>query len=326
MESLSARPAGRACLAVSLVAAMGWFCQVASAQGIGSHLSVGTVAGDAAGLQDGYVHFGGFVPITQPDDESLWYTEGGLLLFNDDSDQLGGSVGFGYRSLCDLTGSILGGYAYFDRRDLGADEFNQIGGGIESIGERFDTRLNFNAPLDDTQSANVAFTTIDGELGALLLQQDRVACRSFVGVYGLLHEDIEGTAGVRGRLELRLADQCYLGGYVEHDDLFETTGGFTFEYRFGRSGSASENSAQTLLARLGDRVNRRRHIVVARSAEFGLMPTSLSVPPPEPEGETPDTGVPPAVTPEVVEETPGRPYRPPVRPEELAVASESLVD
>lgn len=283
----------------------------AAAQGIGSHLSVGTVVGEAAGLDDGYVHFGGFVPVAQPDAESLWFADGALLLFNDGSDQLGGNAGIGYRSLCDRTDSILGAYAYFDRRDLGADEFNQLGGGIESIGALFDARLNFNAPLDDTQAATVAFTTIDGEIGALLLQRNRIACRSFVGVYGLLHEDVESTAGVRGRLELRLADRCYLGGYLEHDDLFETTGGFTLEYRFGRGGSASEDSGQTLLARLGDRVNRRRHVVTAESVAFGLTPTSVG-------GPLTPTVSPPPVTPGAVDPTtPGRPYRPPPRRERL---------
>lgn len=299
---------------------------LASAQGIGSHLSVGTVAGEAAGLDDGYVHFGGFVPIAQPDSESLWFAEGSLLLFNEDSDQLGGNVGIGYRSLCDTTGTILGGYAYYDRRDLGLDEFDQLGVGVESMGELFDARLNVNVPLTDTQATTVGFTTIDAELGALLTEQGWAACRSYVGVYGLLHDEADSTAGVRGRLELRIADQCYVGGYVEHDDVFQTTGGFTFEYRFGRSSSASDDASQTLLARLGDRVNRRRHVVVANKAAIGLAPTAVAVPAAEPEAEPPVVDPPtvdPPATPEGEEERPGRPYRPPPRPRDPGVEPSS---
>lgn len=254
----------------------------ASAQGIGPHVGAGVLAGDAAGLDDGYVHFGGFVPLLQPDGKSLVFADGSLLLFDEGSEYLGGNAGLGYRSYCDTTGTILGGYIYYDRRDLDLYEFNQIGVGLESLGTIWDARFNVNVPVGNRQ-ANVsgggftfggsgfvsagksfnALTTVDGEVGALLYEKDECQFRAFAGVYGLFDDAIDDTAGVRGRLETRIADQCFVGAFIENDNEFNTTGGFTFEVRFGRGKSRSESSTHNLLARLGDPVQRRKHIAIA---------------------------------------------------------------
>ncbi|TWT94858.1 hypothetical protein Pla108_37090 [Botrimarina colliarenosi] len=177
-------------------------------------------------------------------------------------------------------------------------------------------------PADKQSNAdtlNRSLATIDGEVGALLTGNDWWQLKSFVGVYGLFHCAIDDTAGVRGRVEARLADQCFVGGYVEHDELFDTTGGVTLEYRFGRGGSAAENSSKNLLARLGDPVVRRRHVLVAENAAR-LSITSLSVGGPTTGG--PSTGG-PGVTPgSTVDPEPAgrgdRPtYVPPPRPDDI---------
>lgn len=249
----------------------------AAAQGIGSHLGVGVVAGEAAGLDDGYVHFGGFVPVAQADGQSLVFVDGSLLLFDESNDAVGGSVGLGSRSYCEATDTILGGSFYFDRRDSGIDEFNQIGVGIESLGDTFDARLNVAIPLNDSEAGSIALSTIDAELGALLTANDWAQFRAFIAAYGLFNDEIDDTAGVRGRFEVRIADRCFVGGYLEHDDVFDTTGGFTLEYRFGNGGAARDSSAANLLARLGDPVRRRRHVVVAENASVGLTTTGLGI-------------------------------------------------
>lgn len=302
------------------------FPALALAQGTGPHVSIGTLAGDAAGLDDGYVHFGGFVPLAEPDRHSLLFAEGSLLLFNEGSDQLGGNVGVGYRAYCEETGTILGGHFHYDRRDLGLAEFDQLGVGLESLGELFDARLNVNVPINETRRDAIALSTIDGEVAALLTENDWAQVRAMIGVYGLFHDTIEETAGVRGRVELRLADQCFVGGYVEQDDLFDTTGGLTFEYRFGRGDSPRENSARTLLARLGDPVSRRRHVVVASNAMLAASVTGVveteeeptTGGPPITPGGTTDTPEPESPGPDLTPDTEppgGRPsYVPPVRP------------
>lgn len=117
----------------------------ALAQGVGPHASGGVVAGSAVGLEDGYVHFGGFVPIVQPDEQSLLFFDGSLLLMNEGSDYLGGNLGAGLRSYSYTTDTILGGYVYYDRRDLDLYEFDQIGLGLESLGRNFDARLTFGS-------------------------------------------------------------------------------------------------------------------------------------------------------------------------------------
>lgn len=282
---------------------------LAGAQGPGPHLGVGLVAGDAAGLGDGYVSFDGFAPLARPDGRSLVFLDGSLQLYNDSSDQIGANLGIGSRSYCDATGTLLGGYFYYDRRDLGIDEFDQLAVGFESLGQLWDARLGVAAPLEERENAQVVFTTIDGELGALLTENDWSAVRAFVGVYGLLASAVDDAAGVRGRLEWRIADQCFVGGYVEHDELFDTTGGLTLSWRLGAV--SGDRSNDTLLARLGDPVSRRRHVVTATTTGAGVItvtggPTTDGPGGPEGPGVTPGGGV---------DDTPGRPYRPPVRDE-----------
>lgn len=290
-------------LAITLAAllAMSSCAAQVVAQGIGSHLGLGLVGGEAAGLDDGYVHFGGFVPAAQRDDSSLLFVDGSLLLFNDSTDAIGGNLGFGSRAFSDITGTILGGSIYYNRRDLGADEFDQIGVGIESLGTNFDARLNAAIPLDDADGSSLAFSTIDAEIGALVAAPGWSQLYAFVGAYGLFHDVADDAAGVRGRVELRMADQCFVGGYIQHDDLFDTTGGVTLEFRFGRSGSAAEASATNLLARLGDPVRRRRHVVVGESASMGIAATSLG---------TTSTGGPTTGGPTVTTGTVGGPLTP----------------
>lgn len=285
---------------------------VARAQESGPQLGMGLLAGEAPGLDDGYLHFDGFVPLAGSDGESLIFFDGSLLLMNESSDQLGANVGLGGRAYCDSTQSLLGAYLYYDRRDLGLDEFDQIGVGFESLGDLFDARINVNAPLNEREASNVALTTVDGEVGALLLEDDLSSIRLFVGVYGLLHSEVDSSAGVSSRLEWRVGSRCYLGAYVQHDDLFDTTGGFTFSWRFGSrrfsSGSDSQRPYDPVRSRLADPVYRRKHIATGSTTGPDALVTTGAP-------TTPTTVEEPPVTTTVteVETSSGRPYRPPVR-------------
>ena len=265
---------------------------VATAQGIGSHVGGGVLAGDAAGLDDGYVHFGGFVPLAQPTESVLFFADGSLLLYNEDTDTLGGNAGVGARFFSPEFNRIFGGYLYYDRRDLGPWEVDQIGFGIESLGRVWDTRLNVNLPTSSgpgLTGVNATFvgsgvllngvehnalSVIEAEAGALLKEWDATQLKAFVGVYGLFDDSIDDAAGVRGRIEARINDQLWVGAHVEHDEVFDTTGGVTVEWRFGKGACACQSSRTNPLARLGDPVVRRRHVAINRT-EYNDTPLTI---------------------------------------------------
>ncbi|MCA9258151.1 MAG: right-handed parallel beta-helix repeat-containing protein, partial [Planctomycetales bacterium] len=268
----------------------------AAAQGVGPHFGGGVLAGNAAGLDDGYVHFGGFLPLVRPSDSSLFFADGSLLLYNDGADALGGNAGLGARFFCPELDRIFGGYAYYDQRDLGFWQVDQVGFGLETLGRMWDARLNVNLPtsngpgLTGVQASFVgnsivlnglemySLSVVEAELGALLAEHKSVQWKGFAGVYGLIDDAIEDAAGVRGRLEARVKDKVWFGAYLEHDRVFDTTGGFTCEWRFGKGKCRCESSQCNLLARLGDPVVRRRHVALSRTAYAGTPLTNFGTP------------------------------------------------
>lgn len=159
----------------------------------------GVLAGDAAGLDDGYVHFGGFVPLSQPDEGVLFFTDGDLQLYNEGSDALGMNAGLGVRSINPQGNAIFGANLYFDRRDLGLAEFNQIGIGLESLGERIDVHINLALPTGPTTrdlhrgvgfmgsgvgrayDRFAAIRTLDCEAGALIYDRHDTQLRASLG-------------------------------------------------------------------------------------------------------------------------------------------------
>ncbi len=115
-------------LLVGSALALVMFSALSHAQGVGPHVGVGHLAGSAAGLDDGYTSFGGFVPLWQSDAESLWFLDGAFQQYNEGSGFIGGNVGVGNRQYSSLTDSLLGGYVYYDRRELDDFGFDQVGG------------------------------------------------------------------------------------------------------------------------------------------------------------------------------------------------------
>ena len=97
-----------------------------------------------------------------------------------------------------------------------------------------------------------SLSVVEAEVGAVLKEWEATQLKGFVGVYGLFDDSIDDSAGVRGRLEARINDQLWVGAHIEHDDVFDTTGGFTLEWRFGKGSCACQNSRTNPLARLGD--------------------------------------------------------------------------
>ena len=214
-----------------------------------------------------------------------------MLLYNDQSGLLGANVGVGVRKYYGQLNRILGANVYYDLRQIQdsptrTSEFHQVGIGFESLGEIFDFRVFGNAPTkQDRQSFQIdpiatpyfggangqnivygverlrqALGTLDLEGGALLLSRYDYAISAFGGAYHLWGDSVSEW-GTRGRLEFRFNDKLFVNGFLQHDPIFNTTGGVVAELRFG-SPNSRPNSNYYMPSRLADPVQRRRYISI----------------------------------------------------------------
>ncbi|NET59577.1 MAG: hypothetical protein F6K47_26545 [Symploca sp. SIO2E6] len=216
----------------------------------------------AAGY-DGFGRFEGFVPLLQNPGKNLLFLEGRLLL--DNGAHLGGNILLGYRAFNPELNRTFGGYVGYDNRDTGESNFNQIGLGLESLGEIWDLRLNGYLPVGDTRQVvtsntvesnfqqtgdpffqgnsllipgNSTFQTttiqeaamsgLDFEVGAKVAEfANGGEVRGYGGVYYYDASASPSTVGGKLRVEVRPTDYLNLGLGVQHDDLFGTNILFT---------------------------------------------------------------------------------------------------
>lgn len=271
------------CLVASLlVLASG---QLLLAQGVDSRLGFSHTAGELPGLDDGYTRFNSFLPLIGPTDYSLVFADLGFVLFNENTQADGANVGLGLRAYDSLTNRIYGGHFYYDYRDTGHSHYNQLSWGFESLGEMFDCRVNAYLPVGDTWNhyldgastsfmgsylyftdvpQEVALRGVDGEAVGLLIDQGTWQLRGGAGVYSFWHDNTGVAAiGPRARLELRVADQLWINGSVQHDDEFDTTAALSISWRYGLTRHLEHCSSSTSVAcRLGDPVERQDQISI----------------------------------------------------------------
>ena len=219
---------------------------------------VGAGYNSSAAGHDGFGRFEGFVPLFQNPGRDIFFLEGRLLL--DNGAHLGGNILLGYRALNPELNRSFGGYVGYDNRDTGDSTFNQIGLGLESLGEIWDFRLNGYLPVGDTrqlvststfdtgfqltgnpffQGNSLLFTAerifqsttiqeaamsgLDLEVGAKLAEFGNGGeVRGYGGVYYYDASGSPSTVGGKLRVEVRPTDYLNLGLGVQHDDLFGT--------------------------------------------------------------------------------------------------------
>ncbi|NEP59397.1 MAG: right-handed parallel beta-helix repeat-containing protein [Symploca sp. SIO2G7] len=224
---------------------------------------VGAGYNSSAAGYDGFGRFEGFVPLFQNPGKDLLFLEGRLLL--DNGANLGGNILLGYRTFNPELNRSFGGYVGYDNRDTGDSIFNQIGLGLESLGEIWDFRLNGYLSVGDTrqvvasstfdtgfqltgtpffqgnslaltgerifQSTTIqeaAMSGLDFELGAKIAEfANGGEVRGYGGVYYYDAAGSPSTVGGKLRVEVRPTDYLNLGLGVQHDDLFGTNILFT---------------------------------------------------------------------------------------------------
>ncbi|WP_199246072.1 right-handed parallel beta-helix repeat-containing protein [[Phormidium] sp. ETS-05] len=232
----------------------------------------------------GYDRFGSFetfFPLFQTPGSQLTFLEGRLSLSSQST--LGGNAVLGYRSYNASRNRILGGYLAYDRRDTGESIFNQIGAGLESLGDDWDLRANAYIPVGNTRNQisesfgaaffqqnslrlervrqyEAAMAGADIEGGGRLLALGDGDLRGYAGVYYYWAEGSESVLGVKGRLVARPTDYLGLSVSVQNDPLFDTSVVFSLAVNFPGSRPRG-TKPPSALARIGESVDRQTAII-----------------------------------------------------------------
>ena len=231
-----------------------------------------------------FVGFEGFVPLLQSPGNNLTFLEGRLLLSTNNS-TLGGNVLLGHRFYSSSSDRITGGYISYDNRETGRSFFNQLGLGLENLGEDWDIRANAYIPIGNTRQqfsetlANIFFqqnflqfervrqfeaamTGFDAEVGARLLRLGEDGyLRGYAGVYYYDAEGSKNAWGWRARVVARPNDYLGLSLSVQDDRLFDTRVIFGIALNFPGTAPTPRQS-RSALNRMGESVERQASITV----------------------------------------------------------------
>ncbi|MEM8807957.1 MAG: inverse autotransporter beta domain-containing protein, partial [Cyanobacteria bacterium P01_G01_bin.38] len=265
---------------------------------------------DTAGSgAESFGQFESFIPLWQNAGRELLFFQGQLLLDTDEN--LGTNLQLGYRHYVPGSDRIFGGYVAFDKRGTDNASFDQLGIGLETLGENWDLRLNGFLPIGDqrelvdsnlvdagTQITNLQFIGnqlvgdaqqqqaeinqfesalggFDLELGTKLLDiGESGALRGFAGLYYYDGEGVDGSLGWRLRLQAEPTEYLRTGLSVQDDDIFGTTVRFNIGAAFpGYRATSAGTDNDTVVARLGESIGRTGHIVVDEQTEVGEVVT-----------------------------------------------------
>ncbi|QDT91266.1 right-handed parallel beta-helix repeat-containing protein [Gimesia algae] len=252
-------------------------------------------AGDTIGRIGGLSSLDGFLPLLEAEDGNWLTFLDARLLLDDQNQNLGSNVGLGARQYLPEWGRTIGGYVYYDTRDTGATNFSQVSGGIETLGDLWDARLNWYVPTGNrralvgtthtlggpsqfvghylyggilTRYYQAAMTGVDMEAGRKILTSHSMDVRAFAGWYHFQAPGSQQAWGWKTRVENRISDLIALNLGVQNDRVFNTTVNFSVSITWPsitgrRDGLKADIPARD---RLGESPERLRSIVVDNQA------------------------------------------------------------
>ncbi|EDL57648.1 beta strand repeat-containing protein [Gimesia maris] len=249
-------------------------------------------AGDTIGRIGGLSSFDAFFPLLEGEDSDWLTFIDARLLLGDDNHNLGSNVGVGARQYIPEYQRTIGAYIYYDTRDAGYASFDQVSGGIETLGDIWDARLNWYVPTGQTRNQyatthtsggsykfvghyltggtftryyQAAMKGLDMEAGAKFYSNESMDLRAYAGWYHFQAKGSEQAWGWKSRIESRISDMVSLNLGVQNDRVFNTTVNFAVGIQWPsitglRGGPRSDLKAWD---RLGESPERLRSIVVA---------------------------------------------------------------
>jgi len=249
-------------------------------------------AGDTIGRIGGLSSFDAFFPLLEGEDSDWLTFIDARLLLGDDNHNLGSNVGVGARQYIPDYQRTIGAYIYYDTRDAGYATFDQVSGGIETLGDIWDARLNWYVPTGQTRNQyatthtsggggykfvghyltggtftryyQAAMKGLDMEAGAKFYSNESMDLRAYAGWYHFQAKGSKQAWGWKSRIESRISDMVSLNLGVQNDRVFNTTVNFSVGIQWPsitglRGGPRSDLKAWD---RLGESPERLRNIVV----------------------------------------------------------------
>lgn len=216
------------------------------------------------GYKQGYTTLEGFFsPIRPLNDTWVPFLDLRGHLFNNGQPAINAGVGVRYLA----SSRVWGTNAYYDYRKTNREHYNQIAAGFESLGERWDFRINGYLPVGKTKSAfwgsdfdhfhgHFAFLSgkresalkgINAEAAAHLHAAKHVDVTMAIGPYYLAGHG-NSTWGGEARVEIDLSQYCKLSGYTSYDSTFHWTGQgqISIVIPFGRKREIKTKNGQSL--------------------------------------------------------------------------------
>ena len=262
--------------------------------------------GPGVGYESSYGSGFGFVPLNQVPGQSILFSEGQLLL-DPENVNLGGNFRIGYRRYLTESDLVLGGYIGYDIRNTGNSTFNQLGGGLEALGNGWEVRVNGYLPVGDRrrQVREQSFDTGDGNIfsglrftgnslsatrtrlqvidrtfesamagfdlegGVKLASWDSGNLKAFVGTYLYSAPSGDSFLGLRTRLQAEINQNLVTGLALETDGPNGTRLLASIGVSFGGipPQHRAATPAESIVARLGSGVARQETIAVGRQRE-----------------------------------------------------------
>lgn len=255
----------------------------------------GSFTSEGAGYENSFFSVEGFIPVKLTPN-ALTFFEGRVFWTTDNT--LGGNVLLGQRFLNQVNREILGAYLGYDVRGTGNNTFNQLGFGLERLGENWDLRLNGYLPVGSTRQSvgddfvtgtrfagnslvldlqrqyEVALSGFDLEAGGKIASLGRGDLRGYGGVYFYGAPGIEDAFGVRGRLEANPNENLRLGLVLQHDPIFDTRLVFNVGLSLGGNNFTADASVPEIFRRMGNAIARNGMIAVAENRETITQPAT----------------------------------------------------
>ncbi|MES2273920.1 MAG: inverse autotransporter beta domain-containing protein [Chlamydiota bacterium] len=202
------------------------------------------IESNGVGYNQGYSTIEGFF-ILAPDLPRKWVPIADVRAHVFNNGKFAANAGFGLRFLSKRAWGIN---AYYDYRQTCVAHYNQIGAGVETLGETLDVRLNGYLPVGTTKHAfwkklhpvgfshkeEFAMKGLNGELGFHVKKFKRAYLYAAAGPYYFNNQG-KNAFGGEARLRLTVCDSVRMQVSCSYDSIFKgvVQGEFGFIFPFG---------------------------------------------------------------------------------------------